>query len=334
MTSLVTPDRDFDRDRYGRPLITPANGGKAVPYRRCTSYVDVNADKYGLQQWEKRQVAIGLAQRDDLRLSVLAHLDDNKALDAACKDAKEYALAGAKATKGTAFHALTDIADRGGDLPAGLPANVLRTLDAFREATRDLKVVHKKIKGDQALALQLFATGNGDAQYLAGMVADGKKLTPAQLRKWAATASWGMISNTTLSWVASEHPEGFALAREWIDSPKEHIACSGWATLGALAATVPDAELPVKEFSALLDRVAREIAQAPDDVRYQMNSFLIAVGTYVAPLGDKAIATARKVGRVVVDMGDTDCKVPDAEAYIMKSRRGAPIAPKRKTMRC
>ena len=204
----------------------------------------------------------------------------------------------------------------------------------FGVKVADLKVVHKKIKGDQALALQLFATGNGDAQYLAGMVADGAKLTPAQLRKWAATASWGMISNTTLSWVASEHPEGFALAREWIDSPKEHLACSGWATLGALAATVPDAQLPMKEFSALLDRVAREIAKAPDDVRYQMNSFLIAVGTYVAPLGDKAIATARKVGRVVVDMGDTDCKVPDAEAYIMKSRRGAPIAPKRKTMRC
>ena len=76
MTTLVTPDRDFDRDRYGRPLIIPAGGGKPCPYRRCTSFVDVNADKYGLQQWEKRQVAIGLAQRDDLRLNVLAHLDE------------------------------------------------------------------------------------------------------------------------------------------------------------------------------------------------------------------------------------------------------------------
>lgn len=146
MTNLVTPDRDFDRDRYGRPLIIQPNGGKPVPYRRCTSYVDVIGDKYQLQQWEKRQVAAGLAQRDDLRLNVLAHLGDKKVLDAACKDAKEYALAGAKATKGTAFHALTDIADRGGELPAGLPDNVLRTLDAFREATRDLKVIHIESK--------------------------------------------------------------------------------------------------------------------------------------------------------------------------------------------
>jgi len=51
-------------------------------------------------------------------------------------------------------------------------------------------------------------------------------------------------------------------------------------------------------------------------------------------LGDKAIATARKVGQVEVDVGDTECKIPAAEVYIMKSRRGAPIAPKRKTVRC
>ena len=65
-----------------------------------------------------------------------------------------------------------------------------------------------------------------------------------------------------------------------------------------------------------------------------MNHFIIACGTYVAPLGDKAIATARKVGQVEVDVGDTECKIPAAEVYIMKSRRGAPIAPKRKTVRC
>lgn len=139
--TIVTPDRDFTRDTWKRPLIIPPGGGKAVPYRRCTSYVDVIADKYRLQQWDKRQVAIGLAQRDDLRLQVLAHLDNRDELDRACSSAKEYALASAAATKGTAFHSLTDIVDRGLELPAGLPGNIARTLEAFREATRALTVV-------------------------------------------------------------------------------------------------------------------------------------------------------------------------------------------------
>jgi 3-methyladenine DNA glycosylase AlkD len=198
----------------------------------------------------------------------------------------------------------------------------------------DLKAIQKKIKGDQALALKLYATGNGDAQYLAGLVIDGAKMSAAQLQAWADTAAWGMISGTIVPWAASEHPDGFALAQKWIDAKKDSVAVSGWRTLGALATIVPDEQLPVKQFSALLDRVAKTMPCAPDDIRYAMNGFMIACGTYVAPLADKAIATARKIGRVEIDMGDTECKVPEAEAYILKSRRGAPIAPKRKTVRC
>jgi len=196
-----------------------------------------------------------------------------------------------------------------------------------------MKVLHKKIKGDQALALALYDTGNADAQYLAGMVADGKKMTPAQLQKWAEKAAWGMISEYTVSWVASEHPDGFELAMKWIDSPNEGIACSGWNTLGALAAVIPDDRLPVKKFSALLDRVAKTLKSSPNCVRYTMNGFVISCGTYVAALGDKAIATARKVGPVEVEMAGA-CKVPEAESYILKSRRGAAVAPKRKSVRC
>ena len=198
----------------------------------------------------------------------------------------------------------------------------------------DLKVIHKKIKGDQALAMQLYATGNSDAQYLAGMVADGRKMTPAQIRKWIETACWGMVSGNTCVWVASEHPDGLTIALKWVDSKNEDIAAAGWNTLGALAATVPDDQLPVKLFSALLDRVAKSLKSSGNDVRYSMNSFIIACGTYFAALADKAITTAKKVGKVEVDMGDTACQVPDAESYIMKCRRGAPVAPKRRSVRC
>ncbi len=198
----------------------------------------------------------------------------------------------------------------------------------------DMKILLKKIKGDQALGLELYATGNGDAQYLAGMVVDGKKLTTAQIENWAKTACWSMISGNTVPWVAAEHPEGVAIALKWIDSPKASIADAGWKTLCGLVATLPDEQLPVKQLSALLDRVVKTMPSAHNDIRYAMNSFVIACGTYVAALGDKAIATARKLGPVEIDMGDTSCKVPEAESYIIKSRRGAAVAPKRKTMRC
>lgn len=198
----------------------------------------------------------------------------------------------------------------------------------------DMKPIAKKIKGDQALALALYATGNGDAQYLAGMVADGARMTRQEIETWADTAAWRMISGYTVPWVASEHADGFALALKWIDSKKEHVAIAGWATLGAWVAVHADEELDLKRVRTLLDRVAKTIHAEPDRVRQQMNYFLIAVGSYVVPLAERAIAVARQIGPVEVDVGDTDCKIPEAEDYILKTRRGAPIAPKRKAVRC
>ena len=198
----------------------------------------------------------------------------------------------------------------------------------------DLKPIARKLKGQQALARELYATGNGDAQYLAGMIANGTQMTRAQLQAWADRASWRMISTTIVPWVVSEHQEGFAVALDWIDSKKGKVVIAGWYSLGALVTVLPDEQLPVKELGALLDRVAKILPAAPNRVRQAMNAYVIATGTYVAPLGAKAIATARKLGKVDVNVGDTDCKIPDAESYILKSRRGAPIAPKRKTVRC
>ena len=198
----------------------------------------------------------------------------------------------------------------------------------------DLKPLQKKLRCRQDLALELYSTKNSDAMYLAGLIADGAKMTRKQLDQWAAGATWHMIAGYTVAWVAAEHPQAIEIARKWIDSPRELTAISGWATLGSVVSTVPDQDLPLKELGALLDRVAKTIQSAPNRVRSAMNSFIICCGTYVAPLGDKAIATARKIGVVEVDMGETACQVPEAESHILKCRRGALVAPKRKTTRC
>lgn len=204
----------------------------------------------------------------------------------------------------------------------------------FGVKVADLKPLQKELRGDQKLAMKLYATGNGDAQYLAGMIADGAKMTPSELQEWAENASWNLISAYTVPWVASENPQGFVCAMKWIESKDELVAVAGWKTLSALATIVPDEKLPLKHFLPLLDRVAKQMPSAPDNVRTAMNGFLIASGTYVAPLGDKPIMTARRIGRIEIDQGETACKVPDAESYILKNRRGAAVAPKRKTVRC
>lgn len=198
----------------------------------------------------------------------------------------------------------------------------------------DLKAVAKRIRGAQALAMQLYATGNADAMYLAGLVADGARMKRPDLDRWARQAVWPMLSGSTVPGVASAHPAAVTIALRWIESPREHIATAGWSTLAAVVCVRPDLELPVRRLESLLARVVKTIHAAPNRVRYAMNSFIICCGTYLAPLAEKALAAAKKIGRVDVDMGQTDCQVPDAASYILKSRRGLPVAPKRRTTRC
>jgi 3-methyladenine DNA glycosylase AlkD len=204
----------------------------------------------------------------------------------------------------------------------------------FGVKVEDMKKIQKRVKVDHALALELFDSGVGDAQYLAGLIADPPQMTKAQLQKWVKNATWGMVGEYTIPWVASESRFGAELAREWIDSAKEDITASGWSTFASLAMLKPDSELDLVEMEKLLMRVQKEIHTAPNRVRYVMNGFVIAVGSAVVPLAAKAKAVAKAVGKVSVDMGGTACKVPDAAEYIAKIEKAGRAGRKRKSARC
>lgn len=205
----------------------------------------------------------------------------------------------------------------------------------FGVSTADLKTIAKSIKGQQALACELYATGNVDAMYLAGMVADGAQLTDEQLHEWAAGAiGLPMISEYSVPWVAVENASGRKMALKWMDSKEESVAASGWSTYSALVATKADADLDLKEIEGLLDRVVREIGAAKNRARYTMNGFVIAVGSYVKPLAKQAKAAAQKIGEISVDMGDTACEVPLASERIATMESNGNIGKKRKTVRC
>src|ERR1051325_620411 len=94
----------------------------------------------------------------------------------------------------------------------------------------NLKKIQKRIKKDYRLALDLYDTGIYDAMYLAGLIADDLKMTKEDLRRWADNAICGSISKYTVGWVAAESYYGRELAMEWIESDRESIAVSGWAT--------------------------------------------------------------------------------------------------------
>lgn len=198
----------------------------------------------------------------------------------------------------------------------------------------DLKKILKKTKKNHDLSLALYATGNSDAMYLAGLMADEKQITAAHLEDWVSKAYWYYLSEFTVPWLAAETDFGFEIAQKWIESKEESIASAGWATLSNFASIRPDEDLEVDVYRQLLDRVAAKIDAAPNRVRYTMNGFVIALGSYVPALTEKAQDIATKIGKVTVEMGGTACKVPLANDYIQKVIDKDRLGKKRKQARC
>jgi 3-methyladenine DNA glycosylase AlkD len=198
----------------------------------------------------------------------------------------------------------------------------------------DLKKLLKKTKKNHELSLKLYKSGNSDAMYLAGLMADENKITKDHLQDWVKKAYWYYLSEFTVPWVAADTEFGFDLGLEWIESSEENIAAAGWATLSSFSAVNPDERLDIDKYSELLDQVSRNIHDAPNRVRHVMNAFVIAVGSNIKALTKKALEVADYVGKVSVDMNGTACKVPLAKDYIQKIVDKDRVGKKRKTARC
>jgi hypothetical protein len=198
----------------------------------------------------------------------------------------------------------------------------------------ELQKIQQRLKRDYQLALDLYDTGNYDAMYLAGLIADDARMTKQDLQHWVTKAYCKPLYGAIVPWVAAGSPHGWEMALEWIDSKTALIAAAGWGTLGSLVSIKEDAALDLAELKRLLQRVQKTIHQAPDAVRSQMNSFVIALGSYVQSLTDTAIQTGEKIGPVTVDMGNTACQVPFAPDSIRKVQKRGSIGKKRKTAKC
>ncbi len=198
----------------------------------------------------------------------------------------------------------------------------------------DMKKIVQRVKKNHDLSLALYDTGNSDAMYLAGLIADEKKISRQELQHWVERAPWHMISEYTVAWVAAESPHGWALGLEWIESDRESIAAAGWSTLSSWVMIRPDNELDMSELEGLLKRVAVTLPEAANRVRYTMNGFIMACGIYVGPLHEQALAAAGRVGKVEVNVGNTACKVPDASSYINNAIEKGQWGKKKKMARC
>lgn len=204
----------------------------------------------------------------------------------------------------------------------------------FGVAIGSMKPLLKQIGLNQPLAEALYATGNYDAMYLAGMIAEPKVMTEADFDRWMETAYFHMISDYIVAVTLSETDIAQNVADKWIASDSELYMSAGYSCYCWLLGNRKDSEFDREKLEHMLDTVARTIHGSPDRARYAMNYFVITVGISYLPLHEKALAIARAIGPVDIIRGKKKLRVPDAveaiEQAVAKNRLGF----KRKYVRC
>ena len=159
------------------------------------------------------------------------------------------------------------------------------------------KLTAKKSKPDHQLALDLWDTGNVEAQLLATLLIKPDSLAADELDKLTRSTTCSQVAEWLNSYVVAQHPAKETLRQKWMKAKDRWAARAGWhltasaINKGTAGKGTGDLDLP-----ALLDRIEKEMPKAKPEVQWTMNNTLAAIGIHDAKLRKRAVAIGEKIG--------------------------------------
>lgn len=195
------------------------------------------------------------------------------------------------------------------------------TGDLFGVKMGDLRTLAKEIKTDQKLARELWATGNGEARLLACLIVRPKELSEEELDAMVRSVTWNQVADWLNSYVVKAHPAKEALRQRWMADADPMAARAGWSLTAERVEKKPEGlDLP-----ALLDRIEREMVDAPAAAKWTMNFTLAAIGIHHPELRKRALEIGEKLGVYRDFPVSKGCTSPFAPIWIdaMVQRQGS-----------
>jgi 3-methyladenine DNA glycosylase AlkD len=183
-----------------------------------------------------------------------------------------------------------DDARRKHNVKAGAPDN------QFGVKLGDIRSLAKTIKTDHGLALELWATGNVEAQLLATLIVKPKSLSTEELDSLTRSTTCAQVAEWLNTYVVAQHPEKDSLREKWMKDEDRWAARAGWHLTASRVNKGAGADADDLDPAGLLDRIERELAKAKPEVQWTMNNTLAAIGIHHAQHRKRAIAIGEQVG--------------------------------------
>ena len=144
------------------------------------------------------------------------------------------ASANAKNTPKTVKEVLTKLESLGNEGMRAYNAKGGAGDNQFGVKLGDIRVLANQIKTNHELALALWKTGNVDAQHLATLLIQPKKLSADEMDRMVRSITFVRVADWLISYVVKQHPDKETLRQKWMATDDRWAARAGWSlTAGA-----------------------------------------------------------------------------------------------------
>ena len=175
-----------------------------------------------------------------------------------------------------------------------------------------LRAIAKRLKTQQDLARELWATGDSAARLLALLICRPKAFTRDELDTMVREARTPKVQDWLVNYVVKKSPHAEDLRVAWFADPDPAVASAGWALTTERVAKKPDG----LDLSGLLDLIEAQMKDAPDRLQWAMNHCLAQIGIDHAEHRTRAIDIGERLEVLKDYPTPPNCTSPYAPIWI------------------
>ncbi len=180
-----------------------------------------------------------------------------------------------------------------------------------------LRAVAKRLKTQQELSRQLWATDDTAARLLAILICRPKAFERDELDVMLREARTPKVHDWLVNYVVKKNPHSEELRVAWSADPDPVVASAGWALTTERVAKNPEG----LDLAGLLDVIEAEMKGAPDRLQWAMNHCLAQVGIEHAGHRTRALDIGERLEVLKDYPTPPNCTSPFAPIWITEMVR-------------
>lgn len=175
-----------------------------------------------------------------------------------------------------------------------------------------MRALAKRIKTDQPLAQQLWATGETSARLLALLICRPKDFTADELDAMLRETQVPKVNDWFVNYVAKKTPLAEELRLRWFDDADPTVSAAAWSLTTVRVMKEPAG----LDLSRLLDLIERDMRDAPQRPQWAMNETLANIGIFHPEHRPRALTIGEQL-QVLADYPTAPgCTSPYAPSWI------------------